>query len=240
MGKAPAFQFYVRDWLSDPSLRQIEFSSKGIWMDLLCYLWESETRGELTSDKRGFCRMIGCAENEFEQFLSDAEKTLFCDISVTNNVIVTVRNRRMYRDEKQRKNNRERQQKFRENTKGNKKITLPSSSSSSTSINKTIDHLHDRFKDFWEIYPKKTGKKPCHTKWKTRKLNLIADKIINDVKWRIANDKQWVDGFIPNPLTYINQDRWDDDHVGQAEYERPFILTPEMKEHMEKIERGDI
>jgi len=151
MGKPPAFQFYVRDWLSDPSLKQVEFSTKGIWIDFLCYLWESETKGELQSGKKEFCRMIGCSIDEFEQFLSDANKTSFCDISVTDNGIITVRNRRMHRDEKQRKNNRERQQRFREKPKNNKKVTLYSSSSSSDIINNIFIywqevHKHKRAK----------------------------------------------------------------------------------------------
>ncbi len=41
----------------------------------------------------------------------------------------------------------------------------------------------------------------------------MADMIIKDVKKRI-NTKKWQDGFIPNPLTYINGDRWEDEMDG--------------------------
>jgi len=66
------------------------------------------------------------------------------------------------------------------------------------------------FEEFWEAYPNKTGKKPCLEKWKRRKLDDHADKIIADVKQKSAFDARWLDGFIPNPETYLNQERWND------------------------------
>ena len=71
--------------------------------------------------------------------------------------------------------------------------------------------LPDRFPDFWEAYPKKIGKKACQKKWKSRRLDAKADMIIADVENRKKNDGQWIEGFAPNPETYINGDRWNDD-----------------------------
>jgi hypothetical protein len=68
----------------------------------------------------------------------------------------------------------------------------------------------DRFEEFWAVYPKKLGRKPCETKWRTRRLDAMADRIIDDVRRRIVEDGLWLDGFVPNPETYINQDRWND------------------------------
>lgn len=136
MGKNPAFQFYVRDWLSDPQLKMVSFQTKGIWIDFLCYLWESPDRGTLSSTPEKFCQMLGCGQLEWEQFLQEASVTKFA--SVTNcNGIVTVENRRMYREEKERRNTRLRVERYREkrecNATSNANITVPSSSSSSTS-----------------------------------------------------------------------------------------------------------
>lgn len=65
-----------------------------------------------------------------------------------------------------------------------------------------------RFDEFWSAYPNKTGRKPCLGKWKSRRLDEHADAIIADVKARASNDRRWLDGFVPNPETYLNQDRW--------------------------------
>jgi len=71
--------------------------------------------------------------------------------------------------------------------------------------------LPNRFEEWWKLYPKKVGKKPCQTKWKARKLDRLADTLIADVLNRIDHDDQWKRGFAPHPATYLNQDRWDDE-----------------------------
>lgn len=67
------------------------------------------------------------------------------------------------------------------------------------------------FEDFWELYPKKKAKDSCKTKWKTKKLDKIGEEIIAKLKEQIEHDDEWRHGYIPNPLTYINQSRWKDD-----------------------------
>ena len=68
-----------------------------------------------------------------------------------------------------------------------------------------------RFEEFWTAYPKKVGRKPCETKWKAKRLDAHADTILADIANRLANDGRWLDGFIPNPSTYLAQERWTDD-----------------------------
>jgi hypothetical protein len=67
-----------------------------------------------------------------------------------------------------------------------------------------------RFAEWWDVYPKKVEKKKCLAKWKSRGLDKLADMLIADVKKR-RKSKKWQNGFIPNPLTYINGDRWEDE-----------------------------
>jgi hypothetical protein len=130
MGKNPAFQFYVKDWLSDPQLKMASHSTKGIWADMLCFMWDAPMRGELAGTYIQIQRMIGATTADLNLFLSEAKALQFCDISVTDNENVTVRNRRMWREEKDRKNNRERQAKFRGKQENNKEVTPPSPSPS--------------------------------------------------------------------------------------------------------------
>lgn len=68
-----------------------------------------------------------------------------------------------------------------------------------------------RFAEFYSIYPKKAAKVACEKKWKAKRLDDKVDMIIADVKRRMAEHRPWVDGFPPNPLTYLNQERWNDD-----------------------------
>lgn len=67
------------------------------------------------------------------------------------------------------------------------------------------------FDEFWEAYPKKVGKQPAHKKWKQKHLDAKAEMIIADVIWRKGRSQQWNKGFVPNPATYLHQERWDDE-----------------------------
>lgn len=69
----------------------------------------------------------------------------------------------------------------------------------------------DWFSTFWLVYPKKIGKKECRKKWKLRKLDEKGEMIVTDVRARLATDRKWINGYIPNPATYINGDRWEDE-----------------------------
>lgn len=135
MSKAPAIQFYVKDWLSDPQLRMASFHSKGIWIDILCLMWESQDRGKLTGTASEFCKMLGSTEAEFEAFLIEAKRLNFALVTKSNiegNEEITLENRRMVRDEKDRKNNALRQARFKSNAKSNAEVTAEVTPPSST------------------------------------------------------------------------------------------------------------
>jgi hypothetical protein len=67
------------------------------------------------------------------------------------------------------------------------------------------------FLKFWEKYPKHDGKLKAYKSWEKEKPNL--NEVLNALSWQIHLDS-WNnnDGqFIPNPSTYINQRRWQDE-----------------------------
>lgn len=93
-----------------------------------------------------------------------------------------------------------------------------------------------RFNEFWDAYPKgrRSNKKGCQTKWNAKKLDDKADVILDDIRWRTKYDKKWLDGFIPMPSTYINQERWDDDRQDvrervKASSATPGVMLPEVR-----------
>jgi hypothetical protein len=47
--KLPSFQFYPGDWQKDPDLRRCGHAAKGVWVDLLCLMFECEQRGVLAT-----------------------------------------------------------------------------------------------------------------------------------------------------------------------------------------------
>lgn len=75
---------------------------------------------------------------------------------------------------------------------------------------KSLERQAARFPEFWAAYPVKKGRADALRSWSRRGLDSIADKILADVKARIATDRQWIDGFIPHGSTYINRSGWED------------------------------
>ena len=71
-----------------------------------------------------------------------------------------------------------------------------------------------RFDEFWATWPssnRKVAKAAVLAKWEKHNLDEVADKIIDNVK-ALKSSPQWLGGYDPAPLTYINQRRWEDDN----------------------------
>ena len=71
-GKAPAFQFYPSDWLTDPSLRLCSWETRGVWMDMLCLMFLSPQPGFLIVGKRSLTKkevqiMVKLTPKKFEK-----------------------------------------------------------------------------------------------------------------------------------------------------------------------------
>lgn len=135
--KAPAFQFYVRDWLSDPQLRMASHQTKGIWIDMICFMWEAPERGVITGKVNDICRMIGLKSTELDEFLVDAQRLDFASVRFCQDE-VRIENRRMVRDSIRNKNNAIYQARHRSKQESKTEVSTLSSSSSSSSKKKSI------------------------------------------------------------------------------------------------------
>lgn len=74
------------------------------------------------------------------------------------------------------------------------------------------------FETFWKSYPKKVGKPDSAKIWK--KVKPPIQEVLKALSWQLET-KQWKDGYIPNPSTYLNQGRWTDE---PSEKDDPFKL----------------
>lgn len=110
-------------------------------------------------------------------------------------------------------NSTERVRAYRERTKQgcNVSATAQDTDTDTEVKQKPAQPTASRFDDFWTVYPHKRGKKPSRAKWAAKKLDAKADEIIADVKRRKTSDERWLRDVIPDPLTYLNQERWEDE-----------------------------
>lgn len=70
------------------------------------------------------------------------------------------------------------------------------------------------FDKFWAAWPKsfrKGGKSVCKARWNKGLYDGCADQLIKHVEWMKTTDAWRKDNgaFIPAPLVYLNQQRWD-------------------------------
>ena len=81
------------------------------------------------------------------------------------------------------------------------------------------------FNRFWSIWPKNSGrytrkgaKSQCAARWEKYSCETQADQICKHVEW-LKSTADWLkDGgaFIPAPLVYLNQQRWDGAEIPDA------------------------
>jgi len=105
MAKMPAFQFYPGDWLKDPALRAASSGARGLWIDMLCLMWESQPRGYLQTPTGApltdeqIARMTGnCSLEEVRGWLAELE-SLGVFSRTSSGVIYS---RRLVREERKR------------------------------------------------------------------------------------------------------------------------------------------
>lgn len=101
MAKLPSFAFYPGDWLKDPALRRCSPAARGVWIDMLCLMFESEQRGTLISADRLW------SKQELAQVIAgDQNQVLACIDELLANGVASrdkrgaILSRRMVRDEK--------------------------------------------------------------------------------------------------------------------------------------------
>ena len=86
------------------------------------------------------------------------------------------------------------------------------SESESESESNTRKALESVFDAFWSVYPKKTGKEAARKAFK--KIPKSAHPLLVPAVEAQKKSRQWMEDngrFIPNPATWLNQGRWEDE-----------------------------
>jgi len=102
--KMPAMLFFGTDWLTDNGVRSVGLSARGLWMDMLCIMYESPKRGFLSVvlDKpmthAQLSRMVGADKSEVIDLLEELNQANVYSVD-DNSVIFS---RRMVSDETKR------------------------------------------------------------------------------------------------------------------------------------------
>lgn len=91
--------------------------------------------------------------------------------------------------------------------------TLPQAANAGEEIPKeNKSGYSEKFEQWWECYPKlrRNHKKGCYRKWKSEKLEEIADQVIFKLNEQVAYEYNYLESesLIPLSSTYMNQERY--------------------------------
>lgn len=94
-------------------------------------------------------------------------------------------------------------------------LTKPNVPSPSKEVIKEMVNEKERlFQKFWDAYPKKVGKQVAHAWWMRRKISAETTTAMLEGIKKYKNTEGWKKDkgrFIPNPLTFLNQGRYEDE-----------------------------
>lgn len=209
MSKLPGFFFYCGDWLKDPALRRCSPAARGVWIDMLCLMFECEDRGVLSAGG------VPWSDEEVAAAVSgDTTANLACIRELIakgvadRNSSGAIFSRRLIRDEKIRTGNRDRKRE--ERLSQDSPIDVTHDVTALLEREKEAVGIEVGFDSFWKIYPKRVGKISALRAW--RKIPGVKEhalEILDGVeKWKLS--QQWQDQqFIPYPATFLNDRRWE-------------------------------
>lgn len=110
--KLPFMQWFPTDWISDT--RHLSKAAKGVWCDLINFMWLAEDRGVYSRLENSMRRELDITLDEWPLIVKELQTVAdvtFCH--TPEGEVVTVVSRRMVREEKIRKDNRIRKQRQR-------------------------------------------------------------------------------------------------------------------------------
>jgi hypothetical protein len=201
MGKVPASLFYWGDFVRDPDLRRCTNTEVGVWIRLLCLMYEAEYKGMLatngvpwTDDEVALA--IGGSVSEAKKAVT-ALVTKGVASRLPNGALI---NRRMYREHSERLGTRQRVQNFRlkekEKQECNATVTdnvtpcteteYERNTSSVNDLNKstttreTASSVAEQEEEIYLAYPRKVGRGPAMKAIRAAVTRLTAGSLARE------------------------------------------------------------
>lgn len=202
----PSMPLHVANWMADPEIRALERGLRADLIDALCRSWmlgaAVQVAVELAAVYAEHWEQLAEVRAEHEakrQARSEAGKRgnaarwgSQCDSQSDRNAIASGSH------------------------EGNRSPSpSPSPSLAPTETTKRVAAARLAFADqaqfdaFWAAYPVRKAKKDAERAWKKIRAETVPS-IMAGIE-RAKAGRQWREGVIPNPATYLNGERWTDD-----------------------------
>lgn len=224
--------FYWDDFRTDPIVMLMSSASVGIYMRLLCAAWFQPVPCTLPMEPKLLARLAQTTQEELEICWPEI-KGAFAQV---DGVFVQKRLQETYKKANNSMlNNRARQQKWEENQRdreltvskrldrrfpsGSVYVSSSVSNNSNTSEKRSRAHEGNGFERFWEVWPNRVEKLRVQKWFQTHHPNDdLVDLMLKAIEIQKKGDK-WQKGYIPNPTTWLNAGRWEDEVKQQQSLE---------------------
>ena len=238
MSKDPAILFYTADYLT--GTRLMTYEQKGKYMDLLCLQHQQGALSEQDMlaicgeyDERIFSKFVLTEDGKYinERMEEERAKRQRYSQSRSDNGKKGGRPKKHMESicltyEKHSEN---------ENININKDVFISESKDKDLHSSNENNKYLDRFARFWSAYPKKVGKGDAEKRFlKLKPSEELTEQMIRAVEAQ-KKSAQWVRDngqYVPNPSTWLNQERWRDElprspydtteEEREVEYQRAF------------------
>jgi hypothetical protein len=261
MSKLPAIQFYPGDWRKDPGVQSLSYEERGIWLELLFMMHESEKPGLLLLGGVPYPtdRLARALRLDNEVMLKVISELITLNVASVDEETGALMCRRMVRDrqfvenrkkcgklggnpnfKKGKSNPYYEKDNHRDNLEDNQrdKQKITPSSSTSLKMSDCDDNQSQvvQFENFWSACARKTAKGSARKAWlKAIKLaspQTIIQAMASYAKSMAGKDPQ----YIAHPATWLNAERWLD--VAECQPSKVDIYdlsSPEAKARLEKM-----
>src|SRR3990167_9412802 len=168
--KLPAFMFYPGDWRKDTAVQSLDYEMRGVWFELICFMWESDERGKLVlngkaMDENDISKLLGLPLSQTSKIVATLLAKGVAKIEQNTGVIYC---KRITDDEHLRKVRAEAGYLGGSKTQAKRQAkptpSVSVSSSISSSNNKPPTPLQGEwFEQIWKDYPRKQGTKKARS-----------------------------------------------------------------------------
>lgn len=233
MANPPAFQFYAADYLASSKVQRMSLEAEGAYIRLLAYSWQD---GWIPTDLAKLARMCKCSlkkmtslweEHLSECFVSDGAGHL------VNERLEGVRKALLdFKANRSQAGSSGAAKRWHSHSSAIAEPLANDSIPVSISISNKREHTpasaggySDDFERFWAAYPKKTGKGDAFKSWKKNghpgidHIVAVLELAKKSTGWLKENGE-----YIPNPSTWLNQKRWDDEYSGTRAKPEPRLV----------------
>lgn len=221
-GKAPAFQWYPKDCLTDPVVVAMSLEAEGAYRRLIDFCWLEGSLPEDTRQLAALAKAKGAKHlaqlwSQFGQKFVQREdgRWVHPRLEAERTKQAESRLRRQRAAEERWKKEQAAHEQSTCNADAMQCPPSPSSSASPTPVStETRGGGVDRFARFWDAYPKKRDKGHAETAFKALH---VSDALLEIMLAALAVQRSspgWrKDGgqFIPNAATWLRGKRWDDE-----------------------------